>query len=186
MGLDMYLTRNHYVQNWKHNGPEGQYKITVKKGGRKYEPIDTKKITYIIEEVAYWRKANHIHNWFVQNVQEGKDDCGEYYVDSDQLRELLRICKEIKDKAIMVDSLIQNGSYANAETNGHFVPNMEQGKLMSNPEVAHELLPTTEGFFFGGTDYDEYYMEGIDSTIEALEKVLAQEHSGDFYYRSSW
>ena len=29
----------------------------------------------IIEQVGYWRKANQIHNWFVENVQDGEDDC---------------------------------------------------------------------------------------------------------------
>lgn len=32
----------------------------------------------IIYEVAYWRKANHIHNWFVQNIQDGIDDLLDY------------------------------------------------------------------------------------------------------------
>lgn len=31
-------------------------------------------------EIGYWRKANHIHNWFIKNVQNGKDDCSVYEV----------------------------------------------------------------------------------------------------------
>ena len=27
------------------------------------------------KEVAYWRKSNQIHRWFVDNVQDGIDDC---------------------------------------------------------------------------------------------------------------
>lgn len=27
------------------------------------------------KEIAYWRKANAIHRWFVDNVQNGTDDC---------------------------------------------------------------------------------------------------------------
>ena len=38
---------------------------------------------------AYWRKANQIHKWFVDNVQDGNDNCGEYYVSQNQLQELL-------------------------------------------------------------------------------------------------
>jgi len=38
---------------------------------------------------AYWRKANQIHAWFVDNVQQGNDDCGEYYVSHEKLKELL-------------------------------------------------------------------------------------------------
>ena len=44
-------------------------------------------------EIIYWRKANAIHKWFVENVQEGVDDCGEYEVTVEQLTELRDLCK---------------------------------------------------------------------------------------------
>ena len=40
----------------------------------------------------YWRKANQIHNWMVNNVQGGNDDCGLYEVSIDQI---LKLHKEI-------------------------------------------------------------------------------------------
>ena len=42
--------------------------------------------------VAYWRKSNQIHNWFVINVQRGEDDCGEYYVSREKIKELVNTC----------------------------------------------------------------------------------------------
>ena len=36
----------------------------------------------------YWRKANQIHNWMVNNVQSGNDDCGLYEVSISQILEL--------------------------------------------------------------------------------------------------
>jgi len=54
--------------------------------------------------------------------------------------------------------------------------------------VAEELLPSASGFFFGSTDYDEYYYEGLLWTIEGIERILknpAYERM-DFYYQSSW
>ena len=44
-------------------------------------------------QVAYWRKANQIHKWFVDHVQNGNDDCEEYRVTRDQLQLLLDNCK---------------------------------------------------------------------------------------------
>ena len=44
-------------------------------------------------QVAYWRKANQIHKWFVDHVQNGVDNCEEYYVSRDQLQLLLDTCK---------------------------------------------------------------------------------------------
>jgi hypothetical protein len=45
--------------------------------------------------VAYWRKANHIHGWFVENVQDNKDDCDEYYVSRANLENLRSTCQNI-------------------------------------------------------------------------------------------
>jgi len=94
MGLDMYLYRKTYVKNWDHNPTK--WEVTVTKDN-KLTHIDPKKITYIIEEAGYWRKANSIHKWFVNNVQKGNDDCGEYYVSKDKLQELLSLCNTVLD-----------------------------------------------------------------------------------------
>jgi hypothetical protein len=55
------------------------------------------------EEVAYWRKANAIHKWFVENVQDGEDDCDAHreltISDLQKLRELARQVLEDPDKA---------------------------------------------------------------------------------------
>ncbi|NLK92374.1 MAG: hypothetical protein GX273_04465 [Bacteroidales bacterium] len=45
-------------------------------------------------EIMYWRKANEIHNWFVENVQNGVDDCGYYEVSIDQLYDLMDLVSE--------------------------------------------------------------------------------------------
>jgi len=64
---------------------------------------------------------------------------------------------------------------------------MEEGKVLTNIEVAKELLPTQEGFFFGSTDYDEYYMDDIVRTRDILKKELeAEEDWGSYYYEASW
>ena len=52
--------------------------------------------------------------------------------------------------------------------------------------VADGLLPV-EGFFFGDTTINDFYIEDLEMTIEALEKALGDEPSGcSFYYTSSW
>jgi hypothetical protein len=59
---------------------------------------------------------------------------------------------------------------------------------MLEPDLASELLPTGEGFFFGGTAYDEFYFEDVKHTIDVLELILSDEDAKylDFYYQSSW
>jgi len=151
MGLDMYLTKRTYVKNWDHMTPEEKHKVTVKKGGKVRTDIKPERVSEIIEEVAYWRKANEIHNWFVKNVQKGQDDCREYYVSKEALESLLTLVEEV----------------------------------LAHPDKASEYLPTASGFFFGGTEYDEWYFEDLRYTSKALAKVL-KDGDGSYYYSSSW
>lgn len=140
----------------------------------------------IIEEVGYWRKANQIHNWFVENVQDGVDDCSYHNeVTEEDLLDLLNICNRVLASCELVDGQICNGySYEN----GVKKPIMEPGKHVKDSSVAEELLPSTSGFCFGSTDYDEYYVDEIKKTIDIINKVL---ETTDFetqmiYYCSSW
>lgn len=153
MGLDMYLYRKTFI--WT-NHKIGKRDLHDLKLPEKYKHVDPAKISGITEQVGYWRKANHIHAWFVKNVQNGEDDCGSYDVSEEQLLQLLADCKRVKE----------------------------------NANVAPELLPTQSGFFFGGTDYDEYYMQEIDDTIEIIDWLVTQRESenylGDIQYHSSW
>jgi hypothetical protein len=184
MGLDMYLSKRFYVKNWNFMGPEELHEINIKKGGKPCPHIDTAKISHIITEVAYWRKANQIHDWFVKKVQKGEDNCGEYWVSKAQLQELYDTCVLVRDNSKLKDGKIENGYHFDGEKR---IPNLEDGKIIEDPSVAKELLPTAAGFFFGGTDYDEYYMEDILNTITQLEPLVKDENDDcDFYYRSSW
>jgi hypothetical protein len=53
------------------------------------------KITAIAFEAGYWRKANAIHQWFVDNVQNGDDNCGAYLVSQRDLVALRSLCAEL-------------------------------------------------------------------------------------------
>ncbi len=43
--------------------------------------------------VAYWRKVNSIHQWFVDNCADGEDNCRPVYVSREKLLELLTTVK---------------------------------------------------------------------------------------------
>lgn len=140
----------------------------------------------IIEHLADWRKANAIHDWFVNHVQDGEDDC-EYHneVTKEILEELLKTCETVLNASELVDGKIKNGE---RYENGKWTVCMEDGKYIKDPSVAKELLPTTSGFFFGGTDYDEWYYDQIEYTVNVIKRVL---ETTDFetqmiYYCSSW
>lgn len=188
MGLDMYLSRKKFIgANYEHRNVKGHIDIKI---GEKQMPISFNKVSCIEERVGYWRKANAIHNWFVNNVQDGCDDCKPYYVSIGDLESLLELCKEIKEKAILKDGKIQNGSMFE---DGKWQPIMENGKYIENAEEIAEMLPTTSGCFFGSIDYDEYYMSDIENTIKIIEEIVEEEKIlnengfySDFEYQSSW
>ena len=54
----------------------------------------------------YWRKTNSVHKWFVDNVQNGNDDCGTYEVDWEQLDELRKTCHKVLENHDLADELL--------------------------------------------------------------------------------
>ena len=118
MGLDMYLSAKKHLSkiNYKvlqenneldYNSPEVIYpEFNNLMQLTQLTNVATDMYGASVEVTcAYWRKANQIHSWFVREVQGGEDNCGEYYVPSDKLIELLAICKhslENKDPALLL------------------------------------------------------------------------------------
>lgn len=149
MGLDMYIYTNSKMMS-QHLNKDNDYDM---RNGI----------------AAYWRKANAIHKWFVDHVQCGDDDCGAYEVSPKQLKELLDAVNEVLASTRLVEGTVNTGTIYNAHG---VIECFADGRVLEDPSVAEVLLPTQGGFFFGGTDYDEWYWQSLIDTREALEKIL--------------
>lgn len=155
MGLDQYLSKRTYIgANWEHRCITGS--VRLKKNGELIK-INRKRISYVIEEVGYWRKANQIHKWFVDNIQDGNDDCGRYEVSRAELKTLMDLCQQV----------------------------------LKDHSLAEKLLPTSDGFFFGCTDYSDYYFEQLRYTVQMLKAELSDttdenQWEATYTYESSW
>lgn len=140
MGLDMYLKRRTYclpTEEMKTNG-----ELTIIGSNTEIKAKAAKLSRIVIEEdVAYWRKANQIHNWFDRQTESGVANCQEYSFSFDTLIELRDICKQV----------------------------------LADREIAEELLPTCDGFFFGESDYDEYYFEDLQETVQIIDELEKHE-----------
>lgn len=191
MGLDMYLEKcdrrawgfkDVDIADVKENNTKlyEAVKPFLHKRGSEYYSWES-----IFEEVGYWRKANAIHKWFVDNVQDGYDDCGYYEVTKEQLEDLLSTCLTVIDGLQLEDGYVKSGEKLN---NGIFCPIYEEGEIVIDSTIAEALLPTQDGFFFGGTDYDQWYVADINSTIEILTKALETTNFDTemIVYTSSW
>lgn len=89
----MYLTKTTYVKNWDYMKESEKSYVTVKGANEKH--IKRERVQYIEEQLMYWRKANQIHQWFVKNIQGGEDDCNEYTVTVEELKQLMDVCYEV-------------------------------------------------------------------------------------------
>ena len=94
------------------------------------------------EELHYWRKANAIRGYFAS--LPGFVDNGDTFVSREQLEELLEKCKEVLDYKGTANEV----------------------------EMVEEILPPTDGFFFGSTEINDWYWDDIEETKEALEKII--------------
>lgn len=187
MGLDMYLRAEKYVSGYDFRPQDDQskYRQLVELFGVEdtVDP-DTPSAT-VSFTIGYWRKANHIHNWFVENVQDGVDECQESFVSREQLRDLRKLCKRVLKSTELIEGHVLMGTtYSSEHPEGR--DDWNPGKVLSDARLAEELLPTTSGFFFGGTAYDEWYWRDLERTVEIIDKALVLPDDWDFEYQSSW
>lgn len=102
MGLDMYLYLSKYESEsrWKEEKIKNFYPSELDTlFNMIYEHNFCSKITEY--QVAYWRKANAIHNWIIQNCANGVDECQKIYVSEDDLKQLINLCEKVlKDNSL--------------------------------------------------------------------------------------
>lgn len=154
--------------------------------------------------------------------EQDSDNCVDMYMSIDDIKELLALMVKIRN-AIKVgetwvhyqedyldktDELVAKGvgaileenkkerkiiSYISPSVSGKItVETQHRSQGILNPEVCEEL-PTEDGFFFGTTDYGEYYIECLDYSIKEFEKLIKDhkrltkvvgEQDIDYYYRA--
>lgn len=174
----MYLKAKKYTSKYS---DEKYKKINVKLwelfGLEQSDNLGSAEISF---ECGYWRKSNQIHNWFVQNVQDGEDNCEEHEVSRKQLIELKELCEKIV-------KILSEQKRVKTMVKSRFDEKEYEHELYTQTEEIEDLLPTKQGFFFGGYEYDEYYLDDMNNTIEIINKCLKDfDDDWDFSYRSSW
>ena len=171
MGLDMYFEGTFSTRAFTDNkvdvGINLDFEATLESIGFENAPIEFSNWNYysVNIPIAYWRKVNCIHNWFVENVQGGNDNCDRSYVSDEKIKELVE----------EIDNILSEPD-----------PKTKLAKAEAN-------LPNTEGCFFGSKEYDDWYYKDLEDTKKTLEKVFEYEENAEagkcfdsFYYQSSW
>lgn len=172
--LAAYQKDNHgsgiYIGGWLHSDEDELYKhrslleatgmSNTDESPSIFVSVDDDQNVEVASTVAYWRKANAIHAWFVDNCQGGVDECQDTEVHAEQLAMLRSVC----EKALAA---------------------YEAGDL----DGAGEILSPRSGFFFGGTEVDEWWAQDTKETITKIERVITDAIAiggVKFIYQSSW
>lgn len=178
----MYLYKKTYVKKWSHQPKETQFEVKVKRGGVTYPNIKPERVSYIQEQIMYWRKANQIHGWFTTNGTELIEEVS-YRLTLDDLKNLLDTCKQVSDildKSKNKTIQVENGWSGGEKTFCDI-------EVFDCEDEITELLPPTQGFFYGSGDIGEYYKETIDETIRFLENEIPLcTEDDEFEYYGSW
>ncbi len=116
MGLDMYLYARKYVSGTNYGrDAEGNYTSTPNEEFNtilnaidisRDEVRDDNPSLYLELGVGYWRKANAIHQWFVNECGDGEDNCRPYFVSRENLIELRDLCQQVIDNPDDAEELL--------------------------------------------------------------------------------
>lgn len=216
MGLDMSLYREVSLK--------GKMEITDKNMGAvlnedTMRPIAKHEVCYWRKFNALHKYFDDNFN------DSDNDNCVDMYMNIEDIEELLKLVKKIRGAVKMgkgfvssyegsVDKKKLKGCKIGDEVvdkvehednitsviitrdfgNDFWLDYRQDGEVVVNPKVCEDL-PTEEGFFFGSTDYDEYYIYQLDETIKQLSKVVSEHKTliksgvreGDInYYYRAW
>lgn len=201
MGLDMYLDMkvSHYPK-------KGETTIDLANLNGSWDTLELNEFgasnrVDISLGVGYWRKANHIHNWFVKNIQDKNDNCGEYYVIVEEFEKLYDICMGILKKLdgwtftikddcreeyenrikkdgcelenIVTFDINKLKYFYSADLYMH-IRNLDgdDEEIGKLIDYCNDNLPHRNGCFFGEQDFNWWYFHDIIKTVLIIDKVM--------------
>ena len=133
MGLDMYLYAKQSLSfYWGTEEIRKKVKSIARlMKGTKFIETDehSRQFAEIKLQVGYWRKANQVHKYFVDNCADGKDEwCQDTYVEREHLEDLLNRCETVMKDHSRAEELLpaQSGFFfGSTEYDGWYYSNLE-------------------------------------------------------------
>ena len=159
MGLDIYFyryKRNEYdqykesLENWNNARPEST-KVT----NEQFSKLSAEEQTKVQDELNDWYKVRPDASKF------GEKEIG-YFRKVNFLIPFFGYSDNCEDLEIPLEDI---------ETLLEFCRKILKHK---SKKLAEHYLPTTSGFFFGSTEYDEYYFDDVKEVREWCKAVLKE------------
>lgn len=117
-----------------------------------------------------------------EQLNKEVDDYWEQY--DAYFRKVNFLFKYFEDRGKMVD---QYYAFVEPEDVEDIIYKCEQVLKDKDQQKAHELLPTQNGFFFGSTDYDEWYFSDVKDCLRQMKQYLKLfKKPGTGYVIFSW
>ena len=198
MGLDMYFKGTKTFGIY----PRGQYKPPFERTfefqsllnnhNMENAPIDydTSWSCYTVQfPLMYWRKSNQIHQWFVQHVQGGKDNCEEYSVSLDKLKVLSNVIESAVVSPSMACELMPTAEgffFGSQEYDKDYFEDLKNTKTQIDKIIAYQTAAENAHkcrWLNLKTHNGTMSTEEFNEKFPTLTKDIPFD---DFYYQSSW
>ena len=169
MGLDMYLDLKRSEGGARVAGEHvmpGPMEDLVGRCAKlmKMEWIEAETTVETVVQVAYWRKANAIHGWFVDNCGGGVDDCSPMEVSAGQLSMLLAAVKSVLANHSLAPELLPT----------------RKGVFFGSEEY--------DEWYFDQLGYTEMVLEELIGFLDAVRDGKTMDDTGTYTvtYQASW
>ena len=156
MGLDIYFKRVNKID----------FQFAKKKDTQDaYDELE-------IENVGYFRKVNCLLPFFGY-----EDNLSIHPIEKCQIEELVSIAKELLKEHHAINSSILSYKeilevYKDDKKKTKEIQEKMDALWANFAEIASKKLPTTDGFFFGSTKYNEWYINDLTEIVNVFEEIL--------------
>lgn len=174
MGLDMYLYAKKYI------GDESVDAISKLANTTNLPTPEWSKSISVEKLVGYWRKANAIHGWFVDEIGNGVDECQVMFIDRERLEKLRNDC------IVALANPSREYQIEDQKVVYLLCDYLNSLETPIDPATYESPINPTDGFFFGGSERDDYYYFQLEYTINLVSSLLELDDSYSFNYQASW
>lgn len=143
------------------------------------------------DSVCDWENSNHIHKWFVDNIQNGNDDHKEYVVNIEDLEHLCECFEKVME-------IFDGKTFTNKDNTDTYTYNKDKTEfsykyynysvILTYQEVEKlkTILPRQDGSDVGSTEYNCDYFFDVVNTYIIIKYILElATPTTRFYYQSS-
>lgn len=131
------------------------------------------------EELGYWRKFNALHGCILELTHANPDsNCEEISLSKEDIEDILRTLKQVQSILTMARHVQLDSIDGESSTDYTFY----QGVI----DDVCAIFPPCSGFFWGGTDIDNWFELEVADSIPIFEKALVLANEGEEIYYYCW